>query len=71
MRKEQATHGSIPDHVNAAVHHRDKGTCVQCSYEGPYIEYDHRIPRSKGGQNTVDNIQLLCRMCNLKKGDRL
>ena len=69
--KEQATHGAIPDHVKAAVYHRDKGTCRQCGYQGPYIEYDHIIPRSKGGPNTVDNIQILCRMCNLKKGDRV
>lgn len=68
---ETKTQGSIPDHVKAAVFHRDGGKCVQCSYEGPYIEYDHRIPRSKGGQNTVENIQLLCRMCNLKKSNRL
>jgi hypothetical protein len=33
-----------------------------------HIEYDHIIPRSKGGPNTVENIQILCRMCNLKKG---
>lgn len=68
---ENKTHGPVPEHVKNAVFQRDKGCCVQCGYEGPYIEYDHRIPRSKGGPNTVDNIQLLCRMCNLKKGDRL
>lgn len=68
---ETKNHGAIPEHVKVAVFQRDHGRCVQCGYEGPYIEYDHRIPRSKGGQNTVANIQLLCRMCNLKKGDRL
>lgn len=68
---ENKDHGAIPEHVKAAVFQRDGGKCVQCGYTGPYIEYDHRIPRSKGGQNTVENIQLLCRMCNLKKGDRL
>jgi 5-methylcytosine-specific restriction endonuclease McrA len=69
--QEQKTHGAILEHVKAAVFHRDKGTCRQCGYTGEYIEYDHIIPRSKGGQNTVDNIQLLCRKCNLRKGDRL
>jgi len=68
---EQKTHGAVPDHVKAAVHHRDNGTCRQCGYTGEYIEYDHVIPRSKGGQNTVDNIQILCRKCNLRKGDRI
>jgi|SRR5579875_459123 hypothetical protein len=68
---ENKAHGAIPEHVKAAVFQRDKGTCVQCGYSGEYIEYDHIIPRSKGGQNTVENIQLLCRKCNLKKGDRI
>ena len=69
--QEQKTHGAIPEHIKAAVFHRDNGTCRQCGYKGEYIEYDHVIPRSKGGQNTVENIQLLCRKCNLRKGDRL
>lgn len=69
--KEQNTQGAIPQHVKAAVFQRDSGKCVQCGYDGPYIEYDHIHPRSKGGQNTVDNVQLLCRMCNLKKGNRV
>lgn len=69
--KEMNTQGAIPEHVKTAVFQRDGGKCVQCGYEGIYIEYDHRIPRSKGGQNTLANIQLLCRMCNLKKGNRL
>jgi len=61
----------IPDHVKAAVFKRDGGRCRQCGYMGPYIEYDHILPRSKGGSNTVENIQLLCRQCNLKKGNRI
>lgn len=71
LYKEQQAHGSIPKHIQVAVFQRDGGACIQCGYAGEYIEYDHRIPRSKGGQNTVDNIQLLCRKCNLKKSDRI
>lgn len=69
--KEQAVQGSIPEHVKVTVYQRDNGTCQQCGYQGKYIEYDHIIPRSKGGPNTVENIQLLCRDCNLKKGNRI
>lgn len=68
---EMKTEGTVPEHVKRVVFQRDNGKCVQCGYSGPYIEYDHRIPRSKGGQNTIENIQLLCRMCNLKKSNRL
>ena len=30
---------------------------------------DHRTPWSKGGHTTPDNLQMLCRTCNLKKGN--
>ncbi len=32
---------------------------------------DHKIPQAKGGPSEVDNGQVLCRDCNLKKGDKL
>lgn len=70
LYKEQSAQGAIPEHVRNTVFHRDGGRCAQCG-SSDYPEFDHRIPRSKGGQNTVENIQILCRRCNLKKGNRL
>ena len=32
---------------------------------------DHVIPLSKGGTHTWDNVQLLCRKCNIAKGDKI
>lgn len=60
----------IPQDVKTAVWQRDGGICVQCG-ANDYLEYDHIIPHSKGGANTVDNIQLLCRRCNLAKRDAI
>jgi predicted nucleic acid-binding Zn ribbon protein len=34
------------------------------------MEFDHITPHSKGAPATVDNIQLLCRKCNIAKGDK-
>ncbi|WP_164008421.1 HNH endonuclease [Pyxidicoccus trucidator] len=34
-------------------------------------QVDHKVPKSKGGAGEVDNGQVLCRDCNLKKGDTL
>lgn len=60
----------IPQDVRIAVWQRDQGKCVQCSADS-YLEFDHIIPFSKGGANTLNNVQLLCRKCNLQKGDRI
>ena len=57
----------IPQDVKAAVWQRDGGRCRRCGAQ-QYLEFDHIIPVSKGGANTVNNVQLLCRMCNAKKG---
>jgi len=35
------------------------------------LEVDHRIPLSRGGVNEKSNYQILCRECNVKKGDSL
>jgi len=60
----------IPQEVRIAVWQRDQGRCVQCG-ANDYLEYDHMIPFSKGGANTLNNVQLLCRRCNLAKSDRI
>ena len=51
----------IPSDVRKAVYQRDGGRCVNCGGTG--VEYDHVIPVSKGGGNSVNNIQLLCQEC--------
>jgi hypothetical protein len=60
----------IPNEVKAEVWARDGGRCVHCDAQ-EYLEFDHIIPHAKGGANTVGNIQLLCRRCNLGKKDRI
>lgn len=60
----------IPQDIKNAVWQRDQGKCVQCG-DASYLEFDHIIPFSKGGASTVGNVQLLCRRCNLTKGDRI
>ena len=33
-------------------------------------QVDHKMPKAKGGAGDVDNAQVLCRDCNLKKGSK-
>ncbi len=42
--------------------------CGMDHYEN--LEIDHILPRSKGGQDTYSNYQLLCGNCNRLKGNR-
>ena len=61
---------SISQDVKIAVSARDHGRCRQCG-STEQLHFDHVIPVSKGGANTVANIQLLCGLCNRTKGARL
>jgi hypothetical protein len=45
-------------------------SCAKCERTGSSMHIDHIIPVSKGGTNTVDNVQVLCYQCNLKKGSK-
>ena len=50
----------------------DKPRCPVCG-EAPgekYMEVDHIIPRSRGGEHTWGNVQLLCGPCNRSKGNK-
>jgi len=58
---------SIPQDVKIAVAARDGGRCRRCGSTAD-LHFDHVIPWSKGGANTVANIQLLCGPCNRRKG---
>lgn len=66
----QSDSRAIPHAVKSAVYQRDGGQCVQCG-EAQYLEFDHVIPFSKGGATSVNNLQLLCRRCNLAKSSKL
>lgn len=64
----------IPRDMAAAVWTRDRGRCNECGASpGPGVQlaFDHVIPFSLGGATTIENLQVLCTPCNLKKGSRL
>lgn len=58
---------SVTGEMRRAVYERDRGRCVTCGSPND-LEYDHVLPVAKGGATSVDNLQLLCRPCNRRKG---
>jgi hypothetical protein len=60
----------IPKEIKNEVWERDKGRCAKCGSILD-LEFDHIIPFSKGGANSVGNLQILCSRCNKKKANKI
>jgi len=60
----------IPKDLKDRIWQRDYGKCTACG-SSEYLEYDHIVPYSKGGETTYRNLQLLCQTCNREKADKV
>lgn len=62
---------------NAVMRHKDKrsGRLVfmgtKDNGEDVLMTIDHIQPRSKNGSNSLKNLQTMCRICNMEKGDKI
>ena len=54
------------------IYGEQEGYCAGCRghFEFRGLEVDHVVPRSRGGTDHRDNLQMLCSHCNRIKGDR-
>jgi hypothetical protein len=61
--------------LRATVLIRDSCLCRMCGASpakdpGVTLHVDHIVPWSKGGETMLSNLQTLCAMCNIGKGDQ-
>lgn len=56
--------------TRALIYQRDDHTCQYCGSQ-KRLTVDHVIPRSRGGQDTWENMVVACSPCNVKKGNTL
>ena len=58
------------DRDKRTVYTQQNGKCAICGKAYPFekMHGDHIVPWSQGGKTTIDNLQMLCADCNLKKG---
>jgi 5-methylcytosine-specific restriction endonuclease McrA len=50
------------------VFNRDGRMCQVCGTDEGEMHIDHIIPRKAGGTHDLDNLRVLCKPCNLRKG---
>ncbi len=61
--------GKVSNKMRFSIYQRDGHRCRKCGRHTKDLEIDHIIPISKGGKSTYDNLQTLCKSCNMKKSN--
>lgn len=53
------------------AYHKQKGLCFWCHTPwGRAAEVDHHIPVSGGGTHEIENLRVVCKVCNALKGSK-
>lgn len=63
------THPEMPTEISKLLK-KQKGKCTHCGHflrDGDLMEIDHITPKSLGGNNSYNNLQLLHRHCQDEK----
>ena len=71
--REQADTPSKKRALKDSLYEEQDGLCNLChtNFHHPrHFHMDHVVPKAKGGQDWIDNFQLLCGSCNSIKGTR-
>lgn len=61
--------GRVSNKMRFSIYERDSYRCVKCKRRTDDLEIDHIIPIAKGGKSEYNNLQTLCKRCNMNKSD--
>lgn len=69
IRKEvrEALHRAYPDALPWGRTNPTQHAAFQCMW----LQYDHLVPHSRGGDNALDNLVITCAPCNYGRWDRV
>ena len=70
IEREKASTPKERRELKSKLYNDQEGRCNLChtEFQIQHFEMDHIVPRAKGGQDWIDNFQLLCGNCNSIKG---
>ena len=62
---------AVPGGIKQELYQAQGGKCMYCGGRSrvDLMDVDHKNPLSKGGSDSRRNFQLLCRTCNVRKGN--
>lgn len=66
-RRRRACAFTSKPEIRKAVFEKHGEQCRKCKSK-ENLELDHIIPIAKGGEDVIDNLQPLCKNCNVSKG---
>lgn len=73
IQRKEYKHGELFEYeIKEYLLFKYEHTCQYCNgaSKDPILEKEHKIPKSRGGSNKVNNLTLACRTCNIQKNDK-